>query len=787
MPDPASLPVEIFTQILATALDQCEYDLNNETDLRQLRRLLTLNRRWYNVLLPRLYSKWTYNGARHTWVSLWKFVRTALSNRQLAEMVHTLNVGNWGFYPSLVQYDEVAACDKLELTNDDFDLMRKAIRAAFCDCPNLEMLESKILDPQSLANRDRRPLIILLLICLPNISTIYMHLPWSTPLLQPVLEEILRYQDRGSSLPCLRHLTHLYLLADVSARQGKTKGSPDASFRLDSIWPLLYFPTLDSLSLYGLDTDGAASLLARCEDKVCRFQHLRIVIGKYSTCATSDVQALVKLPRILTRFSIFWDYGPQEFDCDPMISVVELWDALQKHRESLEHLEVFYDGSRSDDYAAPGHFGLLQPFQRLQRLDTQLKVLLGGRTKEYVAPFRLKDTLPRSLEALVLQVDASFGTVPDFQTTELQAVIEGRDRPLKLLALGDRSAARWYRIIKYAEDTGDYGPLDSQGPEPYPGLRLLCKKETHLHVDDGCCNTFDAGRLRECHFCRGGACRWLWRNTWGLRMDGIKRSNHFIELIPKPDQQPCKSHEEPKKARTEPIQTMPFTDHRGKAAYMVFQNDIASQLPPLYPFVIYFTYPTATATPEDADLAGLYKAIRDPMQGSQSHFRLDAYFLPGASNDDCKAHYVAARSTRPDYKSLLQEFVAKARNNHFSPPPKRLPGMVYPDPNVEGFQTSFLICPERNWRDGAQRISMAMFDNSAIRARRDDESEEEYESNFWIESTTSDHPITWEGPLTEEDEGGWILGEYLQQWINDIEEDLQAAHTKAAGMGWTNW
>ncbi|KAL4930761.1 uncharacterized protein BDV17DRAFT_289604 [Aspergillus undulatus] len=113
MPDPADLPTEQFDQILTATLQvqsytfhHGDYAFHDKADIQQLIHLLPLNRRWCDALIPRLYSKWIYNGARHIYVSLWEFVRTDLSNSQLAATVRTLNIGNWGSYPHILEYDK---------------------------------------------------------------------------------------------------------------------------------------------------------------------------------------------------------------------------------------------------------------------------------------------------------------------------------------------------------------------------------------------------------------------------------------------------------------------------------------------------------------------------------------------------------------------------------------------------------------------------------------------------------------------------------------------------------
>jgi hypothetical protein len=218
MPDPANLPAKLFDRIIEVSLKvnsqddvEREYDFHEETDLRQLSELVRVNRRWYGCLTSKLYSKWSYNGARHTNQALWQFLRTIMGNTQLADMVHTINIGNWGYYPdALVTLSRVVvgAEDEHEFSGDEVDLMRKAIRGGF---HNNSELESRILDPASLLNGDCRPLVVLLLMCLPNLSTAYLHLPEDSAIFAYFLQQVLRFQDDGMALPCLRHLAHLHL------------------------------------------------------------------------------------------------------------------------------------------------------------------------------------------------------------------------------------------------------------------------------------------------------------------------------------------------------------------------------------------------------------------------------------------------------------------------------------------------------------------------------------------------------------------------------------------------
>ncbi|KAL2827356.1 hypothetical protein BDW59DRAFT_160321 [Aspergillus cavernicola] len=90
------------------------------------------------------------------------------------------------------------------------------------------------------------------------------------------------------------------------------------------------------------------------------------------------------------------------------------------------------------------------------------------------------------------------------------------------------------------------------------------------------------------------------------------------------------------------------------------------------------------------------------------HFRLDVYFLPNASNEDCIAHYQAEKAIRGDFMQMRQD--AEQRLDANLPPPDqptpRLPGMINIYSPIKGLDLSELlfIHPDRSWRDGAQRM-----------------------------------------------------------------------------------
>ena len=111
---------------------------------------------------------------------------------------------------------------------------------------------------------------------------------------------------------------------------------------------------------------------------------------------------------------------------------------------------------------------------------------------------------------------------------------------------------------------------------------------------------------------------------------------------------------------------IPFTDHSGREALMVFDGWVSCPLPPLFSFAIYFTHPEVT--PETVKPVEVLKAIKrkTPFDSSCS-IRLELYFLPApdvdSSNDDCIAHYRREKAARGDYTRQIQDLENSATDD----------------------------------------------------------------------------------------------------------------------------
>lgn len=155
---------------------------------------------------------------------------------------------------------------------------------------------------------------------------------------------------------------------------------------------------------------------------------------------------------------------------------------------------------------------------------------------------------------------------------------------------------------------------------------------------------------------------------------------------------------------------IPFKDHAGQPALSVFRS--TTPLPFLYSFSVYFTHPDAS--PDTSHAEELYRTlISGPhYQTNSVEFRLDFYFLPGASQDDCIAHYRAEKDARGTYEAQVD---AAASGNHGGGGSgSGLAGLVASyaqhDRASYRYHGLLLVCDAADWRGGDQLLTRVEFD-----------------------------------------------------------------------------
>lgn len=146
--------------------------------------------------------------------------------------------------------------------------------------------------------------------------------------------------------------------------------------------------------------------------------------------------------------------GPPQPDEAIAISNAQLFTSLEGHMKSLEYIDIYRDGAGTTPQQHSeeiSHFGLLQGFERLKILRVHPETLLGGNRDDPRAPFRLKDTLPTSLESLTFY--GTSGLILDLELeSQFREVLQGGSFPnLKCVTYEDLSEFVHFYIPSYVK------------------------------------------------------------------------------------------------------------------------------------------------------------------------------------------------------------------------------------------------------------------------------------------------------------------------------------------------
>ncbi|KAL2798962.1 hypothetical protein BJX66DRAFT_333635 [Aspergillus keveii] len=510
MHDPANLPPELFDPIIDLAI--CDRELTEN----HLCQLSLVNRRWHSFVFPRIYTKWTYDGAVHSFASLWSFVITVLRNPHIASMVRTLFISNWGFNP----YQAIGEVFKHTLHDSEY--IREAVRRL-----KVSGLEEQIF--RDLERGDCRPLVAVLLISLPNVSTIEAHVPRSDPVLGTVLQWALEQQrsaqEEDGTSPPLACLKSLRLWGEVHVEVNSNRD--DTPLFLRDIWPVLLFPRLEVLRLSEIDVEDVKELLQKLGmgEGSSNIRNLTITCYEKTRGTSEDLEALLYLFTRLNSFSFYlvdpgW-YGPNYDDSKRCISNPDLWTFLARHHDTLEYLDIFRKPTGGSRYM--GRLGPLTDFTRLTHLYIQPKVLFGtGETTDASLSQPLKETLPPSGSALQhLTIDCISGN-------NLLAVLDIYGDPRENMLLN-----RTLPALKALRLEADRAHLEELKPEPgWEAFRVSLENAgVAVGFDHGDCwhprhAVIVGGRLP-----RGGTCPVLWKESFEMQEQGKIRWEEVRDLI----------------------------------------------------------------------------------------------------------------------------------------------------------------------------------------------------------------------------------------------------------------
>jgi hypothetical protein len=172
---------------------------------------------------------------------------------------------------------------------------------------------------------------------------------------------------------------------------------------------------------------------------------------------------------------------------------------------------------------------------------------------------------------------------------------------------------------------------------------------------------------------------------------------------------------------------IPFTDHSGRSALMVFDSWVSCPLPPLFSFAIYFTHPGVTVSTV-APVSILEAIKRKTPFNSSCPIRLDLYFLPApdvdSSDDKCIAHYRREEAARGNYTVQIQDLESVTHDDdeeqqqggasgHGNDKARQLPGLVpsYIDRSSSDYYHGMIFrYPGADWCTDKRLVRRIYFD-----------------------------------------------------------------------------
>ncbi|KAI1302515.1 hypothetical protein F5Y03DRAFT_361770 [Xylaria venustula] len=359
MMDPSGLPMEVFDMVIDHAT-KGEHDYK----LAKLLYIFSLvSRRWYARVAARLYSKWYFYTTVHPISSFWKFLRTIICNKHVAERVHEIRLGFWE--------ERDYTSHKLTLTESDLVLVQDTIRAT-----GLQQMEKVIIG--SLKERDSSALLTLLLAALPNLRFLEADIEKTDIFFAGLLQIATKKQWHGKIQP---KYTPLYCLREANLTV--TELIDEAS---TVNWPYLVFqlPQLRKLNVYNMDTRGASEYSGTIAKSSSTITDLGITYTIFSWPLENSVEFL-SFPEKLTKLSITLDSKDQ-------------WDAVRLHKDTLKDLyfclsKICIYRDNNDNLFS----GSMREFRNLKNLGIQAGVLF-----RLQARFGLSDSLPPNLASLAI-------------------------------------------------------------------------------------------------------------------------------------------------------------------------------------------------------------------------------------------------------------------------------------------------------------------------------------------------------------------------------------------------
>ncbi|KAI6753863.1 hypothetical protein HG530_013039 [Fusarium avenaceum] len=249
-----------------------------------------------------------------------------------------------------------------------------------------------------------------------------------------------------------------------------------------------------------------------------------------------------------------------------------------------------------------------------------------------------------------------------------------------------------------------------------------------------------------------------------------------------------------------------FTDHTGKQALMSWWGSESnnSKLPPLASWVFYMVHPDKVQPP-DFDGCRFYENLEDGQDcGVGGPLRYEFFFLPGATAEDCHAHFLGELRVRGSIWRQINKVKNTMRNldgreeteekeetkreghdfgyEHDAIIDSQLPGLVLSEPDNRYMYRSwlFMYCDADIDCSGAYGQTREMYLVQFNYLPQQWEEGDEFDP---MECPIFPKRMTPRDREGEEGLHGWMMERKSSHW----EEEANAATSNATKLGWESW
>ncbi|KAI9042955.1 F-box protein [Aspergillus affinis] len=410
----AFLPMEILDLIFSY--------VEEIGDIHDWYRLSLVNHSWYSAAIPRLYHTFINNGEFKDRERLWQFMRTVVQVPSLAKYVKAVDLQHCLKYTGI---RSVALARRL--CDEYLPVLHQGLYESGIDYYEPE----ETYDALRLDNR--RPIVAMILACVTEIESLYMHATYDDKYLRAVAENAViptnsaYFSNDGRKKFAFKHLKKLCLNTD-------DQPYGNVPLQVDRYQPFIYFPQLREMTL--LRTYLDPSLFSwQLADEASAMTHLtKLTIDLHKETRLEDLLKFLDKRPPLTSLCVDFSSIPQSEWAFPGPSA--LWNRLSEFKTTLETLDLYCPNLEPNRPDTPKFCPPVAEFTKLKSLSIGPAFLFGN-CRDHDKPYQLMEHIPHGLDFLGLYGDPGshwrnwvvprrIWAVPDVEV-QLEVLAKGRE------------------------------------------------------------------------------------------------------------------------------------------------------------------------------------------------------------------------------------------------------------------------------------------------------------------------------------------------------------------------